>query len=202
MLGRTECTPRGKNPRAAMAHVFVPDEAEAALVRAARNGDGRAFAELVRRHKGAVLRLAARFARTRGEVEDLGQETFFKAYRELDGFRGEASFGTWLRKVAVSCCLNALRRDRNTPSLGGDLDFEIVDESGPRALAAIEARETLDRLMERLDPKDRLIITLLELEGESVEQTAMLTGLSQVNVRVRAHRARARLRKLVEASHG
>ncbi len=180
---------------------FDPMAAEGPLVEAAKKGDGRAFAELVRRNKSAVFRLAARFARTRSEVEDLAQETFFKAFRELDGFRGEAAFSTWLRKVAASCCLSALKRNKTIPSLGGDLDFEIVDERGPRALAALEARDTLDKLMARLDPRDRVIITLLELEGESVEQTAHLTGMSQINVRVRAHRARARLRKFLEADH-
>jgi len=182
---------------------FNAETPEAELVAAAKNGGGQAFAELVKRHKRMALSLAARFAPSRSEIDDLGQEIFLKAYRELPGFRGDASFATWLRTVAVSCCLDYLRKAKRSPAAGGlELPLELPDDAKISAYEAVEIRDVLNRAMAKLSPADRLVITLLELEGESVETVARVTNMSKIGVRVRAHRARGKLRSLLEDAYG
>lgn len=182
---------------------FDATTSETELVAAAKNGGGQAFAELVSRHKRMALSLASRFAPSRGEIDDLGQEIFLKAYRELPGFRGESSFATWLRTVAVSCCLDYLRKAKRSPAAGGlELPLELADDSKISAFEAAEIRDALNQAMAKLSPTDRLVITLLELEGESVEAVALATKMSKIGVRVRAHRARGKLRTLLEDVYG
>ncbi|MBF0480161.1 MAG: sigma-70 family RNA polymerase sigma factor [Desulfovibrionaceae bacterium] len=176
---------------------------EPELVAAAQKGGGQAFAELVNRHKRLALSLAARFAPSRGEIDDLGQEIFLKAYRELPGFRGESSFATWLWTVAVSCCLDYLRKAKRSPAAGGlELPLELPDDSKISAFEAADMRDSLNQAMAKLSPADRLVITMLELEGESVETVAQAANVSKIGVRVRAHRARGKLRALLEDVYG
>ena len=176
----------------------MPNE-EADLVSEAIAGDDKAFEELVRRHKGAVLRTAARFARNHEELEDLGQETFLRVYRDLRSFRGDAPFGHWLARITVHVCYDALRKRRREEK---DVSLEVLaapvadpsSESGPSAQLA---RMILDRAMSRLKPEDRLVITLFELEDRSVREVAELTGWSETRVKVRAFRARQMLKRLI-----
>ncbi len=169
------------------------------LVRSALDGDDEAFAELVRRHKGGVLRIAARFARNAADLEDLGQETFLRAYRDLRSFRGDAPFGHWLSRIAVRTSYDGLRKRR-----AGERDVSLellpvpVPEPAPAAdLTPEQARLVLDQALARLPPEDRLVITLLELEDRPVREIAELTGWSESRVKVRAFRARAALRRII-----
>jgi len=176
----------------------VQDE-DADLVRAVIAGDDEAFAELVRRHKGAILRSAARFARNHAELEDLGQETFLRAYRDLRSFRGEAPFGHWLSRITVRVCYDALRnrrREEKDVSLDA-LAAPVADPSTENGPSAQQARLILDRAMSRLKPEDRLVITLFELEDRSVREVAEMTGWSETLVKVRAFRARAALKRSI-----
>jgi RNA polymerase sigma-70 factor (ECF subfamily) len=176
----------------------VPDE-DADLVRSAVGGDNEAFAELVSRHKGTVLRRAARFARNHADLEDLGQETFLRAYRDLRSFRGDAPFGHWLSRIAVRVCYDALRKRRGEEK---DVSLEVLayplaDSSTGNGTSAQLARIVLDRAMSRLKPEDRLVITLYELEDRSVREVAELTGWSETRVKVRAFRARQALKRWI-----
>ncbi len=169
------------------------------LVRSALDGDDEAFAELVRRHKGGVLRIAARFARNAAELEDLGQETFLRAFRDLRAFRGEAPFGHWLSRVAVRACYDVLRKRRAGER---DVSLELLpvplpDPASEGDLTAERARLILDQALARLSPEDRLIVTLLELEDRPVREVAALTGWSESRVKVRAFRARKALRRII-----
>lgn len=181
----------------------VPDE-DADLVRSAIGGDDEAFAELVRRHKGAVLRRAARFARDHAELEDLGQETFLRAFRDLRSFRGDAPFGHWLSRIAVRVCYDALRkrrREEKDVSLE-DLAVPVADPSTGNGPSAQFARILLEKAMSRLKPGDRLVITLFELEDRSVREVAALTGWSETLVKVRAFRARQALKRSIGGDDG
>ena len=169
------------------------------LVEAAVKGDEGAFAELIRRHKRKVLNLAARFARDRGELDDVAQETFVKAYLNLGGYRGEAPFEHWLMRIAVRACYDLLRRrgkqSRDVPLEDIEGTLRAPDTGGAEAM---EAKEILDRALCRLRPDERLVITLMELSEKTVSETAALTGLSEANVKVKAFRARKALKKILE----
>ena len=178
-----------------------PDER---LVAAVLDGDDGAFAVLAGRHKRQVLRIAARFARTPEELEELGQEIFLSAYEDVGRYRGEAPFSHWLSRIAVRRCYDVLRRRRR--EIGTvPLDEGIphpVESPGTGREDAEAARALLNRALSRLKPAERLVITLLELEERSVREVAALTGWTEVNVKVRAFRARRELKRILEEVDG
>ena len=178
------------------AHLDEPTDER--LIQSTLTGDDEAFAELVRRHKSRVFGIAGRFARNDHELDDICQDVFIRAYHNLGKFRGDAPFEHWLARIAVRTCYDALRktrRDRNNVSLD---DIEVGAEDN---VSAERAREVLDFALARLSGEERLVITLLELEEKSVGEIAGLTGWSESNVKVRAHRARNALKRILEASH-
>ncbi len=168
------------------------------LARRAARGDDAAFAELVRRQAPRVRALCAA---TLGpsEAEDAAQEAFLKAHRALGRFTGEAAFGTWLHRIAVNCCLDALRAAgrRRSESLDAILEADASALgralSEPSAAKALEDRDTVARLLARLNPEQRLALTLREVEGLSYEEIAEAMSCSLDSVKARLKRARAEL---------
>jgi RNA polymerase sigma-70 factor (ECF subfamily) len=170
------------------------------LIKATLAGDDEAFALIITRYKRRVFSLAARFAQDGDELEDICQEVFIKAYENLKSFRRDAPFEHWLTRIAVHACHDALRGRRHTNrhiSLD-DQVWELQDYAADARLKARQARQVLARAMALLKPDERLIITLLELEEYSVNEIAGMTGWSTANVKVRAHRARLALKRIVE----
>ena len=177
--------------------------ADERLVAAALDGEEDAFAELVRRHKRRVFATASRFARDEHQLDDIAQEVFVRAFRNLGKFRGESPFEHWLARITVSACYDFLRKERRVREQVplGPVEFELRDGSIDRAVAAGRARELLDFAMRKLSPEERLILTLCELDERPIREVAELTGWTESNVKVRAFRARQNLRKILETSH-
>lgn len=182
------------------------EASDADLIAAVRSGDTSGFEELVRRYQSRVFASARRYARRESEVEDIVQEVFIKAYRKLDSFRAEAPFEHWLMRLAVRTCYDFLRKhQRNREYNISDITDEENEwmelfatrpsEAKERAAAA---RKLVGRILEQLPPEDRMVIRLLEIEERSVKEIAELTGWSQSLVKVRAFRARGKMRKLLE----
>jgi RNA polymerase sigma-70 factor (ECF subfamily) len=180
----------------------VNDDAE--LLGRIQKGAVDDFAEIVRRHQSRIFAILHRYERDAQKVEDLAQETFVKAWRALAQFDGRAPFEYWISKIAVRTALDHLRKEKRRrpeiglPELGEDaLDWlrshNEKDEPAGRAAA-----EILDLAMHELSPTDRIVITMQEIEGRSVKEICAVTGSSSVAVRVRALRARARLRQVLE----
>ena len=170
------------------------------LIKATLAGDDEAFAELVRRYKQKVFRLAARFVRDNDDLDDICQEAFIKAYQYLNKFRGDAPFEHWITKIVVNVCYDMLRKQSRRRD---DVPLESVafGISIPQALeplAGEEAWGALRSAMTKLRPEDRMVLTLLNLEEKSVRETASLTGWSEANVKVRAFRARKELKRILE----
>jgi RNA polymerase sigma-70 factor (ECF subfamily) len=175
---------------ATMARETPSESQESRLVASARTGDQEAFGELVRRHQRRVFRLAGRFFRQPDEVEDVAQETFLTAWRKLDTYRAKAPFEHWLTRVCLNCCYARLRKQR-----ANEQAF-AREPTAPRPDP--DARVEVERLLGRLANHDRFVLLLLHGEGWSVAEIAERLGWSRVNVKVRAHRARQRLRRLME----
>jgi len=179
--------------------VLVEEQKDEDLIKATLSGDDEAFAELVRRHKRKVFRIAARFARNDSELDDISQEVFIKVYQTLKKYRGEAPFEHWVSKITINTCYDELRKQRregrNVPL--DDIAFSLGD-SPKEDIAAGEALEILRHALTRLRPEDRLVITLLNLEEKSVRDVSALTGWSEANVKVRAFRARKELKRILE----
>lgn len=166
-------------------------------------GDDEAFVRLVRRYKQRVFQQAARFARDGDDLEDICQDVFIKIYETLGKFRGEAPFEHWFGRISVRVCYDALRsRKKEKQHVPLDaIHYEIGDDAGGERLAAEQAREILEVGLVRLQADERLVITLLELEEGSVREVSALTGWSETNVKVRAFRARQKLKNFLERQH-
>jgi RNA polymerase sigma-70 factor (ECF subfamily) len=185
-------------------HITDAVNDEIKLLERIRNGATDEFAEIVRRHQARVFAVLSRYERDAQRLEDLAQETFVKAWRALEQFDGRAPFEHWISRIAVRAAIDHLRkRQRVRNEVGFDevgedaLDWLRADgdEGEPEAGAA---RELLDLAMRELAPADRLVITLQEIEGRSVKEIAGLMGISGVAVRVRALRARMKLKSALE----
>ena len=166
---------------------------EARWVEASRGGDADAFERLILLHQHRVFKLAGRFFRRREDVEDAAQETFLRAWTKLGSYRAEAPFEHWLTRVCLNLCYERLRKRRP------DAETSVEAIAPPAAPQTdLTASMEVERLLVQLDPKDRFMLLLLEGEGWSVAEVAERLGWSRTNVKVRAHRARRRLRRLVE----
>jgi RNA polymerase sigma-70 factor (ECF subfamily) len=179
-----------------------------ALVAAAGAGDEAAFEQLFERHHRQVARTAGRFFSQRDQIEEIVQDSFTKAYFALSAYHGthEASFRAWLRQITVNTCYDRLRRARRRPEHAVEEfdDNEAHKFAGQLRAAtsdvesALVSRDLAVKLLARLSPDDRLVLTLLDVEGFSVAEIAELTKWSVSKVKVRAHRARAHLRRVVQ----
>jgi RNA polymerase sigma-70 factor (ECF subfamily) len=180
----------------------VSDDAEL-LVRI-RNGASDDFAEVVQRHQSQVFAILYRYERDHQKLEDLAQETFIKAWRSLAQYDGRAPFAHWLSRIAVNVALDHLRRTRRQrseiglPELGEDALEWLRNEDEHSELESRQAAELLALAMRELSPAEQVVITMQELEGRSVKEICERTGSGSVAVRVRAMRARAKLRKALE----
>jgi RNA polymerase sigma-70 factor, ECF subfamily len=173
------------------------------LVRRAQAQDKEAFEELVRRHQHRVFAVAGGILRRREDVEDIAQQVFVKAYFSLKRFDQRAAFSTWLYKITVNECWDLLRKKKVRPLVyESDLSeeqarqFEATGErqsEGPDISERLEARQRVERLMEGLDPRDRLMLILKEVEGFAVEEIGEILELNSNTVKVRLFRARRRL---------
>jgi RNA polymerase sigma-70 factor, ECF subfamily len=179
-----------------------------ALVAAAGAGDEAAFEQLFERHRRQVARIAGRFFSQREQIEEIIQDSFTKAYFALSTYHGthEASFRAWLTQIAVNSCYDQLRRARRRPEqAAGDFsDSQMHEFAGrlradsPDVESALVSRDLAQKLLARLSPEDRLVLTLLDVEGFSVAEIAAMANWSISKVKVRAHRARAHLRRVMQ----
>lgn len=176
------------------------------LVRAAQRGDRRAFAQLVEKYEARVYNLARKMMRDPQDAEDVLQETFISVFRHLNDFQGDASFSTWLYRIATNAALMKLRA-RKPPALSLDEPIESNgDELMPReivdwnitpeeAVLNDEVRAQMDAAVAALPESLRAVFVLRDIEGLSVQETADVLGISVPNVKTRLHRARLMLRE-------
>jgi len=176
-------------------------------LRRVEQGDEVAARELLRHFHPFVLRLVRAHLPRRISEEDLVQMIFIKVFHKLNQYRGRMPLQHWISRIAVNTCLNALKAEKIRPEWRlGDFSEEIA--AGIEKLAATEidtatnddcdlARKLVTELIAQLPPEDRLVITLLHLEEKSVEEVHALTGWSRSAIKVRAFRARAKMKKML-----
>ena len=181
------------------------ERTEAELIAAVLQGDAASFEPLIQKFSPRVFATARRYARRDSEVEDIVQDVWLKAYQKLGSFRGEAPFEHWLMRLTVRTCYDFLRRhQRNREAAFTDLSEPETDwlerhATDPETAEenADAARQLVQRVLTKLSPQARLVITLLEIEDRSVKEISELTGWSVPLVKVRAFRARAEMRKIL-----
>jgi len=178
------------------------------LVAAALAGDEDAFGKLFERHRRQVARIAGRFFSQVEQIEEIIQDSFTKAYFALGSYHGThaGSFKAWLTQIAVNSCYDQLRRARRRPEQAlGEIEESEAHEFAAQLRApprdvetALVSRDLAVKLLARISPEDRLVLTLLDVEGFSVAEITQMTNWSVSKVKVRAHRARAHLRRVLQ----
>lgn len=180
------------------------------LAKRAAAGEEMAFAEIVRRYGARVFSFAGRFFRRYEMVEEAAQEVFLKAFVQLKNYEGRGSLEGWLTRITVTTCINLLRSGRNiserTISDLTDDETNWLEEKLFNSSAAEYRREEdkliaadlVHRIMETLPPEDAVVLTMIDGEGASVKEVATATGWSESNVKVKAFRARKRMREALE----
>jgi len=182
------------------------DTAEALLVQRCQAGDPEAWRLFVDRHKDHVYNIAYGFVQNHNEADDLAQDAFIAVYRALPRFRGDARLQTWLYRIAVNVCLQAVRRRKpaslQLPEEHDDCplrDEALRDNRGPETFSMRqEARVQVRRMVARLPKKFKEVVVLCDLQGLPYEETAEVLGISIGTVRSRLHRGRARLKALLQ----
>ena len=192
----------GKSGSSRAVHpVAAADDRE--LVRRAQREDKEAFEELIRRHQHRVFAVASGIIRRREDVEDIAQQVFVKAYFSLKRFDQRAAFSTWLYKITVNECWDMLRKKKVRPLV---YESDLSEEQARQVISSaergkkepdisdrLEARQRVERLLEGLDERDRLMLILKEVEGFSIEEIAEVLDLNANTVKVRLFRARRRV---------
>jgi RNA polymerase sigma-70 factor (ECF subfamily) len=178
---------------------------DATAVALAREGDSDAFRALVDRHSRAVFRLAHRMTGNPQDAEDVVQETFLKAYRQLGRFESRANFGTWLHRIAVNCSIDLIR-GRKHQELGHASNLEAldsadklrVDPSPERLMLSTQVQERVNAAMEGLTAMERAAFVLRHFEGQSIEEISRALGLKANAAKHSIFRAVRKMRLALE----
>lgn len=164
----------------------------------------------MRRYGPRVFRTAGRFFRRREQVEEAAQEVFLRAFTQLDTYEGRGSLEGWLTRIATNTCLNLLRSARRRPELSASdlsedesawLENRMAGAAAERQKSeerGLVAADLAERVLGTMSPDDRLVLMLMDGEEASVKEVAQTTGWTESNVKVKAMRARRRMREAVE----
>ena len=187
------------------------------LVHRAQAGELEAFEALTTHHEQRVYSLALRMLRHEQDAEDVTQQTFLSALEHLAGFREEASFSTWLLRIASHAALKVIRKRKGLNTISLEEATEVSEnvnsvphpefiadwrQSPEQLVQRNETRRLLDEALATLDEKHRLVFLLRDVEGLSVKETADALSLSEANVKVRLLRARLQLREQLTRTLG
>jgi len=196
-----------KDTRLADDYQNLPD---ADLARAAVQGDETAFGEIVRRYSPRVFSFSSRFFRRYDLIEEAAQEVFMKAFTQLKKFEGRGSLEGWLTRITVTTCINILRSTKPQNELMVSdltedetawLDNKLANVSSANYQNEEDkliAADLVSRVLETLPPEDVLILQLIDGEGASIKEASATTGWSESKVKIKAFRARRRMREAVQ----
>jgi len=180
----------------------------ASCLRRVRQRDEGAARQLVQRLYPLVIKIVRSHRPRRMSEEDLAQDVFLKMFSNMEQYQGNVPFEHWVSRIAVTTCIDKLRYHQRRPELrwadlneneANALDAVISGNASTDSDLAMDARSLVDRLMESLNPDDRLVIQLLDLEQKSVAEIEQITGWKTSAVKVRAHRARKKMRAHLES---
>jgi RNA polymerase sigma-70 factor (ECF subfamily) len=190
--------------------MFEADESRLAFL--ARNGDRKAFVEIVTRYQKKIMKLGFRMLNQRQEAEDVAQETFLKVYNNLARYDGKFKFSTWIYRIATNICIDRLRRRKEQMSLDidqQDRHFEsrlqeiegktsFTWQSPESQLILSELQDQVQRAVQQLPDKYRLAIVLRYMQELSLQEISEVLDLPVSTVKTRIHRGREVLRKKLE----
>jgi RNA polymerase sigma-70 factor, ECF subfamily len=177
---------------------------DCSLVREAQGGSQVAFEQLVHTYDQAVLRLALRLTGSARDAQDIHQEAFLKAYKKLDGFRFECSFGTWIYRIVTNLCLDHLRKNRARKKINAIeiTDDELLNQLSDDRPGNNPEQQLLDRelgahisnAMQRLTPRERMVFELRHIEGLKLQSVSEILNASEGSIKMTFFRATRKLR--------
>jgi RNA polymerase sigma-70 factor (ECF subfamily) len=172
------------------------------LVRLSQLGDQSAFEQLVVRHQDLVFSLAFKLTGNKEMANDVAQEAFIRAWKAIDKFRGDSTFGTWIYRITVNSAWTLRKKAKKHNTLNIDDTYEpvIIDEKRDPELVAINSdlSSTLINALDKIPLDQRIIVELKNIEGRSHKEIADFLGISVTAAKVRLHRAHQRLRDILE----
>jgi RNA polymerase sigma-70 factor (ECF subfamily) len=187
--------------------IDYPNAVDEELVHAAQGGDMAAFEELVARHRDKIYARAFSMMRNEDEAVDLSQEAWVKGWQRLQQFQGEASFVTWMTRIVINLCLDALRKQKrlrtesieqlDSESGGVERQMPTVTVNPTEGLERQELRQRIDQAMSQLSYAHRTVLTLHEFEGLEYKEVAKRMGCSIGTIMSRLFYARRRLAALL-----
>ncbi len=180
------------------------DEIDRELVRLCQEGETEAFGRLVQSYKVEIFCRIFRWVGQKELAEEIAQEVFLKAFRDLKNFRGEAKFSTWLFQIALNRCRDFWRSKQRLPPPGPALEEIQLEDLAPGADEEMERRRRVQELrqaLSKLKPKYREALSLRYITGLSNSEIAELTQEGLSNVKMRVARGLSQLRKELEAGH-
>ncbi len=177
---------------------------DAAIIQSVLQGNKAAYAVLVERYQSFVFTIICRLIPQREEAEDVSQEVFVKAYLSLAGFKGSSKFSTWLYTIAHTTALSHLRKSR-VSTVFAEENVMAVYADGKASTQHPQynsLRTAVNDCIKRLPPEDAEIITLFYLAEQSIEEIAAIMQIETNNAKVKLHRARQKLKEIVERTYG
>ena len=171
-------------------------DADVELAIRAVAGDEVAFIEIVRRYDGGLRRLAFRLLDDRDAMDDVLQETYLKAFASIRNFRGQATLRTWLYRIVYNACLDQIRRRHRQPLV------QVVEARSRDASEQADLRLSLADALAALTPDERAAVLLVDAEGLSYDEAAVVTGVPAGTIASRLSRARAALRRALREPEG
>ena len=207
MTGSTPTPAKTAKIRSVMGETLV-DMEDARVLKSIRAGDVDAYAAIMTKYQGRVVGIVSGHA-PRDRVNELTHEAFVRAYRSLEGYRGDSPLGHWLAKVAVRTCHDFWRaqyrvKERSESELSDECRAFAEEaaalatgEAAEETASRREAEDLLRWALDKLTPTDRMVVTLTHLEERPMAEAAEMLGISVPNVKVRAFRARKKLRALL-----
>ncbi|QTD37273.1 sigma-70 family RNA polymerase sigma factor [Polaribacter batillariae] len=165
-------------------------------------GNTNAFSELIDTYKDLVFSLAIKMTKNREEAEEISQDTFVKAYKNLNKFKGDSKFSTWLYRITYHTCLDALKKNKKHTN-----SFELNEitlnqiQTTDNALQTLERKErakTMNKCLLQLPAEERSILWLFYYKELSLKEIIEVTSLSEANIKVKLHRGRKKLLTIVK----
>jgi RNA polymerase sigma-70 factor (ECF subfamily) len=161
------------------------------------NGNNKAFASLVDKHKEMVFTIVVKILRNREDAEEIAQDTFVKAFNALSSFKREAKFSTWLYRIAYNAAISKSRKKRHEFTA---IDEEMIDnyttDTVSKSVNELDREEqiaAINTLMEKLPEEENLLLTLFYKKEKTVEEISEISGYSQSNVKVKLYRIRKKM---------
>ncbi|MDX1919815.1 MAG: RNA polymerase sigma factor [Candidatus Caenarcaniphilales bacterium] len=191
------------------------DQEDKEIIKRVLSGEINCFEQIIDRYQNYTFKIVSN-SLPANKVEEVCHEIFIRVYKSLSSFRGESSFKSWFTRIVSRSCVDYWRKnskilelplsdlENNESESEGDsafnsLEFEASKEAHFKKLEREELADLLKRAMENIAPEDKIVLTLTHLEGYSIEECANFLGWQPSKVKVRAHRARHKLREILSS---